>query len=361
MIDSVLLKIPYSGPINPEVFANEKSTSSRNQWRVRTLIPISQAAFKQQKLYVPMVWIEQRRHPLPITEICVQVSLPKVCFGTNYYELTKEKVDYAMIKLLIMLQSMYDLNVSGPSVRNARICRIDFSAQFEVPKYLGDAKDLINFLYTAGYRPRTECVRRDIAYGKGGYWLKFYNTAQSVTFYDKFLELINNHNTIEDDEVIKELYTLHKTAHILRYEVSLFKPETIRRVAKQCLVPSQKFYTLHDLVHYDLAWKCLNHYFATTFAESFDQLYFTEHDALRQQVRNYAHYGQKIMLYFLLAEISSRGQKIVWDEIRLLQGKVITANLKRMVTAFLNQQHQITSSKSGPITWMHQQLKIKTQ
>jgi hypothetical protein len=359
MIDSILLKIPYSGPINPVVFPNEKSHSSRNQWRVRTLIPISQTAFKEQKLYVPVVWIEQRRHPIPITEICVQVSLPKVCFGSNYYEINKERIDFTMIKLLIMLKSIYDLHVSGVSIRAARVCRIDFSMQFEVPLYLGDAKDLINFLYTAGYRPRTECVRRDIAYGKSGYWLKFYNTAQSITFYDKFLELLNNAHTIEDAAVIKHLNDLHKTGHILRYEVSLFKAETIRRVAKQCHIPIKKHYTLTDIVDHDLAWKCLNQYFATTFTESFDQLYFIQQDTVRKQVRNYAHYGHKIMLYFLLEEIMQRGQKVVWDEIKLLQGRTVTARLKRMVTLFLKQLPTANNSTMGPLAWMQQQLKIK--
>ncbi|OGC81602.1 MAG: hypothetical protein A2V81_04995 [Candidatus Abawacabacteria bacterium RBG_16_42_10] len=356
MIDSILLKIPYSKQLDRSIFMHEKTKSSNSKWFTKTIIPIGCASFKQSGIYLPHLWLEQRKYPKPSSKLCIQVSLPKLLYGTNFYNLDLKKLSTCLGKLIIALKGVFNLDITASDLLHAPLHRIDFTHQFLVPRRLGTAQDIIDFLYISGYRPRTEIERRDIAFGKGGYWLKFHNTSHAITFYDKVLELQKQGYTSEDKRVLQQLRNRNLLLQALRYEVSLFKPQIIRSIFPLLNAPKQKAYTLTDVVKYKISSKILSYYFKQTFENSLDLLYCNHRDDLRTYLRNKYGYTQQSFYYFLFEEIYLRGQKVVWNEITLLHGHKRKAILKQQFSKLAKSLAKQSDSNIKPLAWIKTEL-----
>lgn len=320
MIDSVLIKIPTKKPVDTAYFSRKKTHETKGTARLITLSFEKAGNYKKAGIYIPQVSIEMHKRIAPARNICVQVSIPKLLYGNNLFEIDENSLLSFIQKLQGELRT-FGLEVGTEEILSATICRIDFAKVIKLPSSTNPS-DFIGSLEKAGYRPRADLTKRDIRNGKEGYWMKFYNSNSSLTIYDKMLE-IQKQGYTANERALKELILKRKLhRNVIKFEVSLQRQQKVASVLNLLVSQKKSKYCLQDVFKKEISKKVLLHYLCASFNNDVDFLCNTFPDqSLRTKIFNlYSYQRNKTALYFLLEQIKERGTEIVFKEIQMLHG-----------------------------------------
>lgn len=204
---------------------------------------------KKQGRYFPQIQFSQRQIKRAGSKswwgrLEIQVSLPKLLFGTNFLELAPEDAETVYQRLVACL---YQVGVvtTEDQIKQAIIRRIDFSKIIFIPTYYGTAKQVILRLQRFDYRQRSDFDVKDFNTSGEGVSVKHFNTAQSYTIYDKIAE-VQAHGFTELDTKVVDQYQQRK--QFVKFEVSLQKKQTVDRVLAQHCKDKIKDFSLAQFI-----------------------------------------------------------------------------------------------------------------
>lgn len=354
MIDSILLKIPICREkIDLSRFTRVRTQSTRGKPRVIRYSLDKTNQNKKEGIYVPQIYIEERMDGLLQKHVCIQVSLPKLIYGgTNLFEVDESSMGAILESLQAHLERV-GIVFTKDRLMLARIHRIDFAKIIKLPKG-NSAMAFIAKLQKSGYRPRTDLTERDVRSGRDGYWIKFYNSSSSLTIYDKTMEVLKQGYT-KNEEQLKSLIKLGKLKNnILRYEVSLQTPQKVLQILNSITHLKKKAYSFAEVFKQELSQQVQLLYLNAYFNADLDFLchYFSSRD-VRAHIRNLFGYKRsQIALYFIIEEVRERGQQIVFDEIRLLNGYAARKRIEKDVQSLAASIAVAQQKNLNPVTFL---------
>lgn len=356
MIDSILLKIPVREFQNTDLFTSKRLKTDHRVARVETLLSEKTNSFKKQGVYSPLVWLETQNRRGLQRFICIQVSLPKLMFGTNLFEVDETHFNQIVTKLHKLL-AQWKIYISREQIAKGYIARIDFGKIIKLPKNFTNATDFIEKLEKSGYRSRSDLTKRDVRQGKEGYWIKYYNSTSSVTFYDKMAEINSQGYTEAEKGLIKLLQQRRLTKNILRFEVSLQKTQKVGYVLNRITRQKKRKYTFEEVFKEEIAKNVLLYYLNSTFNQEMDFLCQFGEQEIRTQIRNLFGYKKsKVHIYFTLREIEERGSQIVFDEIKYLHGHSYLKGIRKDLTALKDRLKMNEKEKILPVKFLENTL-----
>lgn len=356
MIDSIVLKIPIARPIDKSLFTRQKTHEMHGITRAITLSSDSARKHKKEGIYSPQISIETHRRVAPARNVSIQVSVPKLLYGNNLFEVNDSCLMPFVNELQRKLEE-FGLRLRKEEILSATVHRIDYAKVIKLPSHTSP-ENFINKLDKAGYRPRADLTRRDIRSGKEGYWMKFYNSTSSLTIYDKMLEIRKQGYTSTEKELQNLLLKRKLSKNVIKFEVSLQKPQKLVSILNRVCQQKKMSYSLEEVFSEAISKKVLLHYLAASFNNDVDFLChaFAEQN-LRVNIRNlYGYQRNKIALFFLLEEIKERGTEIVLKEVQMLHGYAIR---KRYEGDLENLHLKLQGTKSLnllPVAFLHKAL-----
>jgi len=226
-------------------------------------------SYKKQGIYFPIVEVvfrKERRNGESRRINCleIQVSLPKVVCGTNFFE-----VDIIFLHAICssIVQKLWELGIetSEYEIRKAIIKKIDFSKVILLPIYFGIEQEIIRNLVFYDYKYRSEFTYRDFGIWDGGIFIKFKNRTQAYTIYGKTSEIIANGYTINERKIASYLLSGASKKSILKFELSLKNKQSVEAFLRRRIVGKDKGFTLEDVLSEDLAKNALLEVFNKVF------------------------------------------------------------------------------------------------
>ena len=356
MIDSILIKILTKKPVDRTYFSRRKTHETKGVARVITLSCENMGKYKKEGVYMPQVSIECHKKTAPARNICIQVSIPKLLYGTSLFEIDESSLPLFVTKLQAQLKNL-GIYVSQAEILSATVSRIDFAKVIKLPSFTSSS-DFIGKLEKSGYRSRADLTHRDIRIGKEGYWMKFYNSSSSLTIYDKMLEIQKQGYTVSEKK-IQELILkqkLHK--NVIKFEVSLQRPQKVVAILNTVCKQKKAKYSLQEVFYKEISQKVLLHYLAASFNEDVDFICHTFSDkSLRTNIRNlYSYRRNKTCLYFLLEEIKERGSEIVFKEIQMIHGYSARKRYEHDLHELHSELQKQNSTNLQPVSFLKKAL-----
>lgn len=266
MIDSVVFQM-YRGQYHIE--RNNKFDSLRRKTGRGFSVDSASCEkyFREQKakgVYCPIVSNpkNKRGYKDPQETIEIQVSLPKLVYGTNVYEIEENDLDLIFDNLKNCLRG-FGVIVSVSSLREAIIKRADFSKNIELPDYLGKANQVIYTLSKFDYKTRSEFNFNQYQ-GNKGIWIKFYNSTQGFCIYDKYAEIVNNGYTEKEKDIKKKIEQNELFRNLTKLELSFQRKDSFESFLRKRINKNRDF-TLTDMLNRELSRNIL--------IESFDRVF----------------------------------------------------------------------------------------
>lgn len=348
MIDSIQVKIPTNQIISSSIFGDKQAKATDNNVRVIKMFPKHMRAYRKMGIYKPTIHIELRGGQ---KYVCIQCSLPKLLYGTSLFEVTEADFDLATERLAEECREL-GVSLNKEQIANGRIHRIDYTKIIILPKSFTNAKDFIEKLSTSGFRSRTDLTHRDVHLGKGGYWIKFYSRASSLTIYDKIAELENQGFTKQESLLKNKL-----GKHVLKFEVSLQKVRKLQSVLSKFSDVKKDRYSLRDAFSKDIAQKVLQDYLNTSFNEEVDFLCMClKEKELINHVRNLYGYSQKSYIYYILKEIEERGAQTVYYDIKKIHNYQRLRRVKHDLKKLKDELATKAKSRILPVSFLAKKL-----
>jgi hypothetical protein len=232
MIDSIGLSIDLM--INPEQVRQLNKTTrivygpgySYKSHELRYQVEMKKKGFYAPRLELREYETKKRaRYYLFIT-----VSVPKLIYGTNYYE--ADNHDFNLFKKILTEHIVRSgITFSSEMLNKSKIDRIDFSKNIRLPGWTGTASQFIRSLSAFNYKQRSD-FKYDIQIigsGRIGDYIKFNNSSQDFTVYDKTSEIINHGFTKEENDLISLIKAGKVKKNLLRFELSLHNKQTMKK------------------------------------------------------------------------------------------------------------------------------------
>lgn len=216
---------------------------------------------KKKGSYFPKI-IQSRRKSKNVLEI--QVSLPKLIYGTNLFEIDNGNKSGIYKGILNSLDEM-GVDVFINDLKKAIVKKVDFSKNIKLPDYFGNVRQVIKKLSCFNYKPRSDFTLRDYCDGSEGASLKFYNYSQGYVVYDKLSEIVGRGYTEVEKELVELIKEQKLKRNVIRFELSLQKKQSLEMVLKRFIEGKQKNFTLDDVLNKNLSRDVL--------LETFDKIY----------------------------------------------------------------------------------------
>lgn len=275
MIDSVVLQLEQGefSFVENGFFDATNIKQLNSTVSVKTLFSNFYKKIKTQKRYFPMITpkvqtIRRGRDFEKVYTIEMQVSLPKLLYGTNLWEITDVDLPTIYTRLQAVLKEA-GVGVEIENVKNAVLKRVDFSKLLRLPSIYGSARAVIKQFSSMGKKQRTEWRFRDYIDESDGCSLKYHNTTQGYCIYDKFGEVIANGFTNIEEEWIEWMKEHKQKRNLIRFEFSLQRQQSLDAFLRRRIEGKKKDFTLADVMNIELAKKILLEVFDTTFDNQF--------------------------------------------------------------------------------------------
>lgn len=227
---------------------------------------------KKQGKYFPQVEVPKSKTGKDKIEsscLLIQVSIPKLLYGTNLFEV--DEVDYLpFCKKLSEELWRIKVVITPDNVANAIIKRADLCKSVILPPYFGTARQVIYKLQKFNYKPDSDFTVKEFRDGSREIFLKYYNTTQGYVVYDKAAEIIANGYTDIETRLIKHLKDGKLIRRVLRFELSLQKKQSMDAVLRRHIPEKGKDFTLKDLFSNKQALRNI-------LLETFDKIYSPAH------------------------------------------------------------------------------------
>lgn len=275
MIDSVVLKFEQGQFLFVEngFFDATNIKHMNSHVSVKTLFSNAYAKIKAQKRYFPIITpkartIRKSRDTEKVYTIEVQVSLPKLLYGTNLWEITASDLP-AIYSILQVVLKEVGVDVGIDAIQNAVLKRVDFSKAIRLPSMYGSSRAVIRQLSYLGQKQRSEVRLRDYLDESDGCALKFHNLTQGYCIYDKFGEIIANGYTDIEKQWIDWMNEHKQKRNLVRFEFSLQRQQSLEAFLRRRIVGKKKNFVLADVMDIVLAKQILLDVFDTTFDNQF--------------------------------------------------------------------------------------------
>lgn len=271
MIDSIVLQLHSSQfKLREKNRFNEGKKQQGRGYSVDTRYCSEYAkSWARKGIYCPIIGLPTRIQGLgePQEVLEIQVSLPKLVYGTNLFDVDMNDLNIFFERLLSFLDDL-GVDTTKENLQKAIVRRADFSIIIKLPDYLGKADEIVRILAQFNYKPQSEFRLSEYSDGDEGISIKFFNRTQGYAIYDKFGEILNRGFTKQEIK-LKELYKQGKfKRNALRFELSLQRKDSFEAVVnRRVKTGKKKNFILVELLGSNLARDILCDTFEKVFSD----------------------------------------------------------------------------------------------
>jgi len=203
---------------------------------------------KKDGRYFPQVSIVERsamkmrngRRSKAERRIMIQVSLPKLLFGTNLFDINEKCLELCTIKMAELMKEI-GIGIKKEDILHARVFRADFSKILKIAPRYAKTRQVLKELES--YDNKARSAYNTITYhneGAKGTYIKFYNGTKGLVIYDKFDEIVINGST-NLEQAISEQYMKGKWKYgAIRFELSVHKKQSLDALMRKHTNTSQR-------------------------------------------------------------------------------------------------------------------------
>jgi hypothetical protein len=213
MIDSVTIQTDLFVTYSDEFFTKAQHQDLKGEFgifgRYTSRYTTYPQACKAEGRYFPQVHIVERLRRgkagmVPVKRsLMIQVSLPKLVFGTSIFDLDERLLPLAAQKLADALKKI-KISVTSEHLLNAIVTRVDYSKILKISPTYGTTDRILRALAPYEMKQSSDFNRRDYHDGRDGFYVKFFNSSQGFVIYDKFDEIVANGKTKLEQEIARQ-------------------------------------------------------------------------------------------------------------------------------------------------------------
>lgn len=290
----------------------------------------------------------------------VQVSLPKLIFGTSIFDINEHLLPTAVQKLVEALGEI-KVGILPDDVFEAVVVRVDYSKILQISGSFGTTDQILRTLVQYDAKQSSDFNRRDYQSGREGFYIKFFNSSQGFVIYDKFDEIVANGKTNLEQEIAR-LYKAGKwTKGALRIELSLEKKQTVEATLRQFSdTGKKKNFTLRDVAKTNIAKTCLLRTFENIYVKDFSRLVRLgglKDTELLKLIGEYTNgFRDRAVLYYLAHRVRKIGLKEAVGELKRDASSATVGRYKKAVETILGKA-EAKKDVVGVIPYLHRKLK----
>jgi hypothetical protein len=315
--------------------------------------------------YFPQVQILERLKRTPrgfirqSRTLEIQVSLPKLIFGSNIFDFDEQLLTIAANKLADTLREI-DIQVTPFEILNAIVTRVDFSKMIQISASYGTTDRVLRALLPYDMKQSSDFNRRDYHDGKDGFYIKFFNSSQGFVIYNKFDEIVTNGKTNLEKEIARQYKQGGWTKGALRLELSLQKKQTVDSAMRQFSEKKKKDYTFQDVAKSHIAKACLLRVFESVYVKDFNRL--VRLDGLKDAELMHViglhtdSLHDRAILYYLAHHVRERGLKSTIEELKLGTSPATVGRYKKLIEKILGEV-EAKKDSFNPVSYLHRKLK----
>lgn len=304
---------------------------------------------KAEGRYFPQVHLVERLRRgkagfVPVARlVMIQVSLPKLVFGTSIFDLDERLLPLATQKLSDALKEI-KIGITPENILNAIVTRVDYSKILKISPSYGTTDRILRALAPYEMKQSSDFNRRDYHDGRDGFYVKFFNSSQGFVIYDKFDEIVANGKTKLEQEIARQYKDGKWTRGALRIELSLQKKQTVemtlRRFPEFSDATKRKDFTLRDVAKTHIAKDCLLRAFDSVYVKDFNRLVrladLKDAELLRIIDEEVDDFRDRAIFYYLAHRIRAQGLKRAIEEMKRKASSATVGRYKRAVESILS-------------------------
>ena len=266
MIDSVTIKLnSRQFHLRDDNKFSERKTFGKPGYYSETLLCVKYENEQKTKgIYCPKFSLITRKGRETLD---IQVSLPKLVYGSSLYDIGPKSLPLIFEKLLVILDDIgIDATING--LERAIVTQTDFSKIILLPDYLGPANEIVRTLSLFDYKHLSDFTIKEYANGKKGIYMKFLNETQGYVCYDKLGEILNQGYTKEEKAMQEEYEKGARKRNALRFELALQQKDSMEKfVSLRIKGKKKRDYRLDDLLNSKLSKIILMEVFDSVFSQ----------------------------------------------------------------------------------------------
>ncbi len=184
----------------------------------------------------------------------IQVSLPKLIYGSNLFEINGEDLDKIYSALLSRLND-FGIITTKEQLQKAIVKRADYSKIVKLPDYLGTANKVVEDISRFNYKPSSDYNFHKYYCGNSGRSIKFWNSTQGYVIYDIIGNILANGFTKTEQTIIKGYQSGQVKRTALRFELSLETKGSFDAVIRRRIkgTEKKKDFCLEEILKEDMA------------------------------------------------------------------------------------------------------------
>ncbi|MBU1110066.1 hypothetical protein KKB83_00355 [Patescibacteria group bacterium] len=366
MIDSIVISLNERQIHIPERidFENVNIYKKSRGWSNESIVLDYNQRLKKKQVYAPSFEIlrsnrkNRKGKHIVSHKLKIQVSLPKLLYGTNFFEIEPSDLNKITDKLLFHLSEI-KIPATKDILLQGIVERVDFSKNLVLPTWAGRVNGLINSLSRLDYKQRSG-FRYYLGNDNEGVYLVFYNVTQKFTVYDKLSEIEANGFTRVEQGIIDGFKKGNVQRDTIRFELSLMKKQSMEAVLRRYIGSKKKDFTLADIMSVGLAKNVLLDTFSKVYPPEMVLLC-----GLMQRKNNVLEAmldGSKIrlekkaLLIFLVNKLWEIGEKDLRKEIKSVYGKNKYYSLRKEVRTLANKIKKQGLGQANVIEFIRQEL-----
>lgn len=291
----------------------------------------------------------------------IQVSLPKLIYGSNLFEINSEDLDKIYSALIFRLNDL-GITTTKEYLQKTIIRRADFSKIIKLPDYLGTADKVVEDISKFDYKPSSDYNFHKYYYGNSGRSIKFWNNTQGYVIYDIIGNILAN-GFIKTEQTIIKGYNdgqIKRTA--LRFELALETKSSFDAVIRRRIKNTEKkrdFY-LEDILKEDLARDILLDIFDKVFSNLAIGL-LTLSEMKDNRLRAYLdssglNIRKQEKLYFWASLTTSFGYNGFKEQVKLKHKGGSVDRCKKEIALILAELGEMNGSLPNLIIFLRQEL-----
>jgi len=350
MIDSVNINIPHFVTYSTDFFTKEEHKTLKGQFGVfgsyTTRYTTYPQTCKAQGRYFPQVHIVERYRRgkvgmVLITRIlAVQVSLPKLVFGTSIFDFDETLLPIAAQKLTEALHEIR-VGVTPEDVLGAVVTRVDYAKILKISATYGKTSRFLKALAPYDMKQSSDFNRHNYRDGRDGLYLKFYNSSRGFVIYDKFDEILTNGKTKLDQEIARAYTAGSYTKGALRIELSLQKKQTVDAALRRQLKTEsrRKDFTLQEAASKKISKALLMETFDAVYVTGFNRLVrlsgLKDTQLLHIIGEHAPDFRDRAVLYYLAHRVRDHGLKQTIEELKREASPATVGRYKKAIEMIL--------------------------
>lgn len=331
MIDSVVLKLTDFILYRDSYFTQRKYQELKGKYGIYGKFLTQYTDYPQQAKkegkYFPQVTIMQRQRLIKGSKgqvsteryLLVQVSMPKLLYGLNLFDIDERMLPLFAHKLRQALLFIH-VDVSEQNILNGIVQRVDYSKIVKTSSTYGTSTTIMQELARYDAKQSSDFNLRDVRSGRDTSYIKFYNSSQGFVIYDKFDEIAVN-GTSRLEQALAEAYQRGEyTYGAMRIELSLQRKQTVESVLRRFYKNKRANFTLSEVARSDIAQVVLVDTFEKIYIRGFTGMVYLsrlKETDLLHHVRSYTgNFNHQAILYLLAHRVRAIGLKAAVAELK---------------------------------------------